>query len=577
MSFAAIRLARINRAWLCIAAMLLVHFVLGLDAACRLSVTHDEYWHLPAGLAAWKTGRFDADNLNPPLTRLWDAIPLLFTSARIDRDIPPGDAFRLGDSFLAANRQSYERDLLLARGMNLLFSIVTGVVIALWANALFGTRSACLAAVLWSCCPTALAHGALVTPDMGCTCLFASTLFASWRFSRDPGWRRAAILGILLGLAQLTKFTSLLLYPLCVVTWFVVRWRQRGTATIDWRKVVAQWAAVFVLSLTVLNAGYLFHGSFRPLRSYDFQSQALGEITELLRPIAAIPLPLPRDYLEGFDRQKRMMEAPHPVYLDGKWSLTGFGDYYARALLYKVPHSVQGLCALSLLFLLFPAGLPRMGRVQALLWIPFLAIVGTASLIGMQLGIRYILPGLPFLYLFTAQSARWLDWNKFRVRTLLTVALAVLLPFSLRFHPEQLAYFNEFAGGPRGGRAHLLDSNLDWGQDLGALARYLKQHEIGEIGLAYFGMAPPAELGIPYHLPPREPEPGWYAVSANFSRGRPHTLRQPDGSFRPADVNEFRYFQDFVPVGNVGASIDVYHVSADDVANWRKGHARTPG
>src|SRR6516225_1754755 len=138
MKVAAGRPGRLSRAWVGIAAMLAVHFLVGLDAARRLSVTHDEYWHLPAGLTAWKTGRFDADNLNPPLTRMWNAIPLLFTGARIDPDVPPGDAFRLGDSFLADNRASYERDLALARAMNLVFSVLTGLLIVLWANEIFG-------------------------------------------------------------------------------------------------------------------------------------------------------------------------------------------------------------------------------------------------------------------------------------------------------------------------------------------------------------------------------------------------------------------------------------------------------
>ena len=99
----------LSPAWLCVTAMLAVHLLLGIDEARRLTVTHDEYWHLPAGLAAWKTGRFDVDNLNPPFTRMWDALPLLFT-ARVDPALPaehPAAGFGLGDRFLADNREGY--------------------------------------------------------------------------------------------------------------------------------------------------------------------------------------------------------------------------------------------------------------------------------------------------------------------------------------------------------------------------------------------------------------------------------------------------------------------------------------
>ncbi len=564
------RLREISPGWLCIAALLTIHLLFGIDAACRHAATHDEYWHLPAGLAAWRSGRFDADNLNPPLTRMWDTLPLIATAARVDSTVPPGDAFQLGDRFLADNRASYDLYLALARSMNVVFSVVTGWLLAVWASELFGMRSACLAAALWSFCPTALANAALVTPDMGATCLFTGTLYACWLFSKAPTWRGTAILGALLGLAQLAKFTNLLLYPLCLATWFVARVRNPDVAAARPLKVLGQMTIAAIVSIGVVNAGYLFRGSFTRRDAYHFRSRAMLEIADLLEPVAKLPVPLPRDYLEGLDRQRHIMEGSHPVYLDGDWSLEGFPDYYLRALAYKLPHAAQALLAVAVMFVLFPSRLRRKARLQWLLGLPVLVVIGVASSIGMQLGIRYVLPGLPFLLLFASQAARWLDWQRFRIRTLLLLPLIIVLPASLRFHPHHLAYFNELTGGPIGGRRHLLDSNLDWGQDLLRLERYLHEQQLGEIGLAYFGMLPPAEIGIFYHLPPsRRPEPGWYAVSANFAFGRPHTIRKPDGTMRSAGFGEFGYFHDFEPVARIGYSIDVYHITAEDIARWR--------
>ena len=114
----------------------------------------------------------------------------------------------------------------------------------------------------------------------------------------------------------------------------------------------------------------------------------------------------------------------------------------------------------------------------------------------MQLGIRYVLPAIPFLILFASQAARWFDWKAYPLRTVTTSLLTGWMLLSVRYHPDHLAYFNELAGGPLGGREHLLDSNLDWGQDLGGLKAYLdKQHEVKDVGLAYFGTVPPSALG----------------------------------------------------------------------------------
>jgi hypothetical protein len=592
-----------------IVGLLLLHAGLGIDAARRLTVTHDEYWHLPAGFLAWRTGRFDYDHLNPPLTRVWATWPLLFTEAACDTNIAGGDLFRLGHQFLADNRGAYESYLTLCRSMNVTWSVMTGLVLALWSRDLFGDKAALLTTALWVFCPTALANAPLVTPDAGGACLFVATLYSVWRFARRSNWRSAGLAGLLLGLAQLAKFTNLLLYPLALAVW----WLARGTNADDsrtfssprkgtpgaGRTALCHLLAIGALSLVVINAGYLFHGSLRPLDAYRFESTALKNIAASAGPLKRVPVPLPRDFLAGIDHQRAIMEAPHPVYLDGQWNVTGYPEYYLCALAYKLPHAMQGLCLLAFLFILWPGGRPRLPRTQVLLLLPIGVILTVASSMGMQLGIRYILPALPFLMLFAGQSARWCggSWSqsagqpaekagergarpnpaprerrsrpatgdRHRLRTALVAGTALLLPFSLRYHPHHLAYFNEWSGGPLGGRQHLLDSNLDWGQDLRGLKRYLDEKRIDDIGLAYFGMIPPAELGIRYHVPPQTPAPGWYAISAHFLYGGPHTVCNPDGTYRSADIREFSWLLQFQPVARIGYSIDVFHVTPDQI------------
>jgi hypothetical protein len=571
-----------TRFWLPVAGLLAIHAALGISAARELTPTHDEYWHLPIGLLNLKTGRFDFDDLNPPLCRVLAALPLTATSARTGASDGHHDPQGWGDVFIDENRDHYQRWFALGRSMIVLLSVGGGLVVAVWARELFGNGAGVLAAFFWAFEPNLIAHSSLVTTDMGAAAFFVFTLFAVWRFARRPGWTNALVFGGLLGLAQLAKFTSLILYPLSLAIFLLVAADNREkeqplpgqTTRRRILKVAGMWMAALVLSVVALNVGYLFRGSFSTLGTYAFQSGTIKRIASHLDSVRGLPVPLPRDYVTGLDHQRQIMEQKHPVFLDGQWSEDGFPGYYAWALFYKLPHALQLLALLVLLWIVVPSGRPRRLFTQAAILLPAIVVLAVAESSPMQLGIRYVLPVIPFVILFASQAAGWLDFKKFPVRSVATVALAVAIVLSVRYQPEHLSYFNELAGGPLGGREHLLDSNLDWGQDLGGLAKYLNEHPsagaANEIGLAYFGTVPPAALGIRYQIPPSQiPRPGRFAVSVNFEQGRPHWVRAPEGKIQPVDIGQFEYFGFFQPTARIGYSIDVFELTERDIAEWR--------
>jgi Dolichyl-phosphate-mannose-protein mannosyltransferase len=578
--------------WLPVGVLLAIHAALGISAAAQLTATHDEYWHLPIGLLNLKTGRFDFDDLNPPLCRMWAALPLTFTSARTGATDTHHDPQGWGDVFVAENREHYQRWFTLGRSMIVMLSVAGGLALALWARALFGNGAGLLASLFWAFEPNLLAHGSLVTTDLGAAAFFVFTLYAVWRFARQPGWTAALVFGGLLGLAQLAKFTSLVLYPISIAIFLLVaavgyeRRNPAGAGAVARPaiiKTLAQWLAALALSLVVLNAGYLFRGSFSSLATFDFHSAALKRAMSHFEPLRRVPIPLPRDYVTGLDHQRQIMEQKHPVFLDGQWSEDGFPGYYAFAILYKVPHALAFLALLVLFWIVMPGGRPRSLATQAVILLPAAVVLGVAESSPMQLGIRYVLPVIPFAILFASQAAGWLDFKKFPLRSVTTVVLSIAVLLSVRYHPEHLSYFNELAGGPLGGREHLLDSNLDWGQDLGGLKKYLDEHvrgtqaASGEIGLAYFGTVPPAALGIRYQIPADAPLPGRFAVSVNFEQGRPHWVRTPEGKIQPVNIGQFAYFRFFEPVARIGYSIDVFDISDRDVAEWRRKMAQAMG
>jgi 4-amino-4-deoxy-L-arabinose transferase-like glycosyltransferase len=548
-----------GRGWLWgVAALVALHLGFGIHTALSKSVTHDELWHLPVGIQNWNDWRFDHDDLNPPLTRMWAALPAKLAGVEAT---PGNDAPQTALRFVLEH-EDYRRWYVAGRLMNLLLSAATACLLAAWARRWFGKSAAVITTAVYCTSPNVLAHSSIVTPDAGLTLGFVATLFVLNLWLESRSWRFALLLGAALGVSQATKFTAVLLYPLVGILWL---FSARGGAAAKlrgWQLPVA-----LALSLCFWNAAYLFQGTGRSLADYNLQSSALSGIKAAFDGLARLPVPLPREYMTGLDRQRAVMEQPHPSYLDGVWSVTGFPSYFLRTLQYKLPHPFQVFAIWGTIVLASSRGVWQRWRKLLTLWLPGALLVGIASFSSMQLGVRYVLPALPLLMLCAGAIGVVIDRCPRRVRITGVSSAALLCLTSLRHHPHHLAYFNELAGGPVGGRHHLLDSNLDWGQDLNLVKAFMEDHDLEEIGLAYFGTLPCEALGIRYHIPPgRAPEPGWYAVSVNYVMGRPHLLREPDGSSRPVDLNEFAYFQAFEPVARLGYSIDVYHLSEADIA-----------
>jgi hypothetical protein len=140
---------------------------------------------------------------------------------------------------------------------------------------------------------------------------------------------------------------------------------------------------------------------------------------------------------------------------------------------------------------------------------------------------------------------------------------AVLLAGAVEYgrnYPDHLAFFNAFAGGPDHGAEYLVDSNLDWGQDLKPLKKWMDAHGVSHINLAYFGTAAPPYYGIDatllpgseYFKPGPLPQlPGYVAISATVLSGV--YLSEQERTF-------YRSFRNRTPVATIGHSIVIYRV-----------------
>src|SRR5262249_45170380 len=139
-------------------------------------------------------------------------------------------------------------------------------------------------------------------------------------------------------------------------------------------------------------------------------------------------------------------------------------------------------------------------RGDFFLLVPAFAILAlVSSQTGMNHHVRYTMPALPFLFVWCSQVA---NVRSLMVRGVAYGALGLSVISSLTVFPFSLSYFNEAAGGPRRGQEHLLDSNIDWGQDLLYLREWIERQSVpGPIYLAHFGYFDPGVLGIEFTLP----------------------------------------------------------------------------
>lgn len=656
--------------------MMAVHFLLVRDEIVRSTPTLDEVAHLPAGQTYLEKQRFRMYRHSPPLARLvaaaaaWPTHPDLLYERTWKFD-EPANHWAFAFEVIAANaskeesRKRYIDSFTYGRHAIAIWSMLTIPFLYWWGSSLFGRWSGLLAATLWTLSPNILAHAGLVTTDLAATSagFIASFAFSHWLDRRN--WTSFSLATMTLGLAQLVKFSSLWLYFIFAF-WLLasIGWKRihsgkevPSTPTKDSHRQrdrvgivrpILGYAAMVLLSFVVIDSGYLFEGVGTPFGSFPFLSESLTRARQFDdppapptnnltyqrmmqarvnrfqgTPLAYVPCPLPYHFVAGFDEQKFEAEGKYPMYLRGEFApplanadattsifnRRGWWYYYIYALGVKSPLSTGVLLGLAAFMSFYR---PASRSIIPLLYLALVPILAMSFLTDINLGLRYVLPSLPFLFLVAGSllatgRSRWVYW---------VAGIAVLWNVGViaRIHPHELSYFNELVGGPAQGRFHLIDSNIDWGQDLRGLSRWLDDHPDWkkDVRIGYAGTISPEFEGIDnYQLAPRDlrhvrdeqllpwekksdpmtwgPLPGKYAISVNFERGmRFHTpcpLRQfvnsrgklggaalPGSWMIEVPRESYAYFQHFTPKiePSIGYSILLYDISKEDANRVRK-------
>jgi len=585
-----------------LAALLAAHAAMLAAGALLHSPTYNEPAHLAAGITYWRTGRFEQYPVNPPLAKLVAAAGVLVAGPRIPLEASMAHRDRLFDG-----EDPRVRDPLwcvsVARLFCIPFSLIGACVCYAWGRALYGTRSGLVAMVMWCFSPLVLGHGALVTSDVPGAALALAAAYAVHRWLKRKSWAGALAAGLAVGAALAVKFTSLVLLPVFVGVWLAGCWRA-GAARGALRDL-AQLAAAGAASLLVINTVYGWERPFVPLGEFEFSSRQFtgrgtgapeGPGNRFAGTVAAaLPVPVPANYLLGIDREQLDFDRGAWSYLRGRWQPRGWWYYYLYGLLVKEPLGYLAAGGLATWLRAKALRAARRWRAGGSL------VAGCAAAVllvnSLQTGftshVRYVLPALGFLYVWASQWAGLVQAR--RLALLLAGATVLGAASSLCVFPHSLAYFHELVGGPRQGHLHLLNSNFDWGQDLYYLRRWLDRHpEARPITLEYHGNVRPRAAGVDWRPAPwarivywlKSPEvravsrmpsalveppaagAGWYAMSANLM----HTTL-PVSSSNLAQLNaEFarQFFAQFKPVASAGYSIWIFHLNEQEAARLQR-------
>ncbi len=540
-----IPLARIPHR-IAVPALLALFVTCGFVSLLRDSVTFDETAHLGAGVSYIETGDFRLNPEHPPLAKLIAAAPLallhrgggnygspLWDGSRASADDPHrSHASEWGFGFellngprTAATRRDPAARLSPARSTILFLGVLLAMVVYAWARELYGPPAGLLGLALAVTCPALLAHARLVTTDLPAALGFTATTWLAWRWLSAPTWRRAALTGLALGAAVLFKFSCALLAPLVVVLAAIAV----ATRRLDLKRAGAGIALIAALAYGSIWAGYGFR--FEASRDPDYVLEWEGLAGEArLSPMIVLAREhrlLPEAYLFGFAYAKAESTG-RVAFLDGEQSLAGWYRYFPEAFFLKTPLAFTAL----VLWVLGAGVLRARGRSFDGWCLALTPVVVTAVAIlsRLNLGHRHLAPLYPFLCVAIAPAAAWLSERGARAVVAAVLVASCVLSFALAT-PRYLSYFNVVAGGPRGGAKHLVDSNIDWGQDLIRLKNWMSTRGVDEVDLAYFGTADPRAYDIKFRkvslifdfypeLPVVRPESGRYlAVSVTLLAG----------------------------------------------------------
>jgi hypothetical protein len=536
-----------------------------------LNHTYDEPAHIAVGLQYVDRGTYPWDNTHPPMRAVYGIGPYLMgIRAFGEADTPdwarPTYFWDEGLRILYASGRYFET-LTAARVAALPFFVLAVVLVFAWARSLAGPVAGLLAAMLLSTLPLALAHAGLATTDILVTATLTLALLAWAYWLASPSHSRAVLFGCAAGLAVASKFSAILFLGIVVaasgLAW-LLRWRGSGAISAPQQSSARLGRGMLAVVIAAAVCLAVVWSSYRfsvgpPIRSAQGHHETIdaligshGLLRDLALGIAKFPLPAP-EFVRGLNDLMYHNRTGHLSSFMGEVRERGWSAFFPVGILVKTPVPFLLLAAVGAVWLVrrsyredMPlAAIPPLGALLILLGCIPSAI---------NIGVRHVLPIFPLLAICAGVGAvlLWERTGKVRYasRGLVVILLTWQVAAGARVHPDYLAYFNECCDAAP--ERWLVDSDLDWGQDMHRLSLALKARGVERLRLAISGNADPAHHDLPAFevLQPYERASGWIAVNEN---------RLALGTRIPP-YDQFRWLLEHEPVTRVGRSIRLYHI-----------------
>ena len=559
------RFLREHAAELLAAGLLLAMAANLISVVARKGITIDETLAIPSGYYYLTEGAFNLNSEHPPLPKMLAAFPLLFLPV----EAPPPDAAPSSNSsqrtvasaqrFWQANHAHFREIFFWSRVPMVLITLLLGTLLFAYARWLFGVRAAVLAVALYSIEPNILAHGRIIK-DIHAAFAYLLFFVALHLYAVAPTLRRAIFLGFAVGLALAVKFSMGLVAPIVLVSAVALvacaplRGQKRGL-------ILTQLIAAALIALLVINASYLFRHQPLSLADVEWIRQtAPGNAASLLAVINALSMILPPYFLFGIVSGLARNAGDHQLFLLGMYSTNGWWYYFPVAFALKTTLPFLLLTLASLVWAVRRA-IGREARFLILL-APVVIYALAAMLTRVNIGIRHFLPVFPFVFILGgALLDRVLRARRRSVALGFVALLLAWMTFeTIRVYPHYVSYMSQITLR-RPPWQCLSDSNVEWGDDAGALAAYLQAHGERRVRAALLGGSVLLPLyGVEYIdllSPPGTPLPEtrYVALGASFLNGST-VPGWSEGSGRETKAQQRDYFatyRDRTPEAVVGS------------------------
>ncbi len=505
-------------------ALLLLGTVRIVSTYQVFSYTFDEPAHLACGMEWLDKGVYTWEPQHPPLARVATALGpyLIGIRSQNTRRLNIFSMTMEGLAILFNNDRNGEV-IGLARLGILPFYWIGCLSVYWWARRYASRAGAVIALFLFSFLPPILAHAGLATTDMACTAFLAAAFLAAVIWMEEPSLRTGAIFGVAGGFAVVSKFSVLPYFAaavsLALLAWWLAE-RPRFAPRREMMRRAPSLALAASVAFLIIWAVYRF---------------SFGKVY-----FADIRLPAPELFAGIRDVLAHNAEG-HPGYLLGKPTQTGFWYFYLVDLAVKTPLAFLTLFLLGAALALRGWWRPVATAHWRRAWLPLAfsaGVLGVALFSHINIGIRHVMPIYAGMCITAAMGLTWLMQNGPALKWAGWAALLLAVSYagsSLVSHPDYLPYFNELAGSHP--ENIVVDSDLDWGQDMKRLAA--KLHEVGarEVYLLPMSLGDlEKEYGFPHvvnRIDAMNPSPGWNAVSLTVLKQRRMGLRDRYPDLQP--------------------------------------------